>query len=261
MRKKIDRKKQSTSWGRVAKWYGPAIEKEDSFHTTLILPNLLRLLAVKKGESILDLGCGTGFFSEELARVGGTCVGIDLSREFILSAQERAKAQKLPIRYHVGSADRIGMIADASVDTVLIVLAIQNMERYRGVFAECARVLKRTGRIAIVMNHPAFRIPKSSSWEWDAKTGVQYRRVDAYLSESRIAIQMHPGARSREVTSSFHRPLQSYVSALRAVGMGISNMEEWISNKQSTSGPRAAVENRARKEFPLFLFLEARRLI
>mgnify|MGYP001560711435 CR=1 FL=1 len=248
---------QQTSWGRVAKWYGSAIEKEDSFHTTLILPNLVRLLSVKKRERILDLGCGTGFFSEEFARAGADVIGVDLSREFILSAQQRAKEQKLSILYHVGSADRLGMIADASIDTVLIVLAIQNMENYRAVFAECARVLKQAGKIVIVLNHPAFRIPKATSWEWDAKTGMQYRRVDSYLSEQRIAIQMHPGARSREITSSFHRPLQSYVSALRSVGMRISNLEEWISNKKSTSGPRAESENRARKEFPLFLYLEA----
>ncbi len=247
----------NTSWGRVAQWYDTAMQREDSYHKTVILPNLNRLLSIKKGEHLLDLGCGNGFFSEHFARAGAQVVGVDLSKEFIVAAQQRASAQKLPIRYHTGSADRLGMIATNSIDTILIVLAIQNMENYEGVFAESARVLKKSGRLAIVMNHPIFRIPKKTSWGWDMNAQVQYRRIDSYLSKEKIAIQMHPGARRQEITTSFHRPLQSYAAALRNVGFCISNLEEWISQKQSTSGPRAPLENHARKEFPLFLFIEA----
>lgn len=260
--KRKGKKEQSrqTSWGRVAKWYESAVQREDSYHKTLILPNVMRLLAPKKGESVLDLGCGSGVFSEEFARAGARVTGVDLSPEFIFSAQERAREQKLAINYSVGSADRLGMIAPGSIDTVVIVLALQNMERMKAVFIECARILKKGGRLAIVLNHPAFRIPQNSSWEWDMKLGVQYRRVDAYLSEQRIAIQMHPGSKSREITTSFHRPLQSYFSSLSASGLCVSRLEEWISNKISTSGPRAPIENKARKEFPLFLYLEARKI-
>lgn len=247
----------NTSWGRVARWYDTAIQKEESYHKTVILPNLDRLCVVKKGERLLDLGCGNGFFSEHFARSGAHVVGVDLSKEFIVAAQERARIANLLIRYHTASADRLGMIASASIDIVLLILAIQNMENYSQVFVECSRVLKKNGRLAIVMNHPVFRIPKKTSWGWDMKARVQYRRIDSYLSEEKIVIQMHPGSRDREITTSFHRPLQSYMAALRKAGFCISNFEEWISPKQSTSGPRAPLENRARKEFPLFLFLEA----
>src|SRR3989344_4304285 len=80
----------------------------------------------------------------------------------------------------------------------------------------------------VVLNHPAFRVPKESSWGWDpAAEGVQYRRVDRYLSESKEKIQTHPSAGSGQVPSagsgrvprpedytiSFHRPLQFYFKA------------------------------------------------
>ena len=81
------------------------------------------------------------------------------------------------------------------------------------------------------MNHPAFRIPKYSSWGWDA--ALQYRRIDRYLSEISIPIQMHPGKKSHEITTSFHRSLQAYAQSLREAGFGIVNLEEWISNKKA----------------------------
>jgi hypothetical protein len=51
--------------------------------------------------------------------------------------------------------------------------------------------------------------------------------------------------------------LQFYFKALRKAGFLVSRLEEWNSQKKSQPGPRADAENRARKEFPLFLALEA----
>jgi hypothetical protein len=68
---------------------------------------------------------------------------------------------------------------------------------------------------------------------------------------------MHPGAAPETMTYSFHRPMQYYVKQLNRLGMRVTGLEEWISNKVSDSGPRAPEENRARREFPLFLYLEA----
>jgi hypothetical protein len=107
------------------------------------------------------------------------------------------------------------------------------------------------------MTHPAFRIPKGSSWDWDPQTGLQYRRVERYLSETANKIQMHPGDKPDQVTLTFHRPLQVYVKHLTKAGFCVTRLEEWNSNKKSGPGPRAAEEDRARKEIPLFLFIQA----
>ena len=110
----------------------------------------------------------------------------------------------------------------------------------------------------------AARIPGRTSWEWDEATKTQYRRVNAYLSDSRAMIDMHPslsrdgGAARGKQTVSFHRPLQVYVKALAKHGFAIVKLEEWISHKKSEPGPRAKEEDRSRKEIPLFLYLEAR---
>ena len=146
------------------------------------------------------------------------------------------------------------------MDKIAFILAAQNIDNLQGAFKECGRVLKKGGKIFMVLNHPAFRIPKESGWGWDEEKKLQYRRVDSYLSEIRAKIQMHPGGNSNEFTYSFHRPLQLYFKFLSKNGFCVSRLEEWISHKKSQPGPRSIAEDIARKEFPLFLVLEAVKL-
>ena len=246
----------SASWGSVASWYGKHLEGSDTYHEKVILPNLLRLIDPKKGGVILDVACGEGYFTRALAQKGASAIGVDISEELVAIAKK--KSPEIP--YHVGSAEKLSMIANNSLDKTLCVLAIQNIGDAAGVFAEVARVLKPAGSLHLVMNHPAFRIPKQSSWDYDAKRGVQCRRIEQYLSESKAEIDMHPGMKDSPRTISYHRPLQYYFKALAKAGFAVEGLEEWISHKESVSGPRARAENRARHEIPLFAYIRAQKI-
>ncbi|HYE59723.1 MAG TPA: class I SAM-dependent methyltransferase, partial [Candidatus Kapabacteria bacterium] len=173
-------------------------------------------------------------------------------------AEQYAKKEPaLELTYHTGNAEKIAHVPDRSVDVITIVLAIQNIEGVQRVFSECARVLKPDGSLVLVLNHPAFRVPKGSEWGWDEERGIQYRRVDTYLSEAKVKIEMHPGDDPSETTVSFHRSLQYYMKALSKYGFAITRLEEWISNRQGPKGRKYAASEKARKEIPLFLCLEA----
>lgn len=253
-------KKVDTSWGGVAQWYHDTVEDKGSYQKDLILPNLIRLMDVRAGETVLDLACGEGFFSRRFNRLGAKVVASDISKELIEIAKKDKDAQG--VQFEVAPADKIPFVADASVDKIVIVLALQNIENVPGVFAECARVLKPGGKLFFVINHPAFRIPKQSSWGWDqgAEKTTQYRRIDRYLSELREYINMHPGDKPGETTVSFHRPMQYFVKSLKKNGFGVTGMEEWTSDRKSQPGPRAEAENRARIEIPMFMFVEAKKI-
>ena len=250
-------KRIETTWGNVAPWYDDLLEGtggSDTYQQKVLLPNLTRLLAPFKGGRVADVACGQGFFSRELDKLGMEVIASDISRELITIA--RKKSPKT-ISYHVSPAHTLGFIADGSIDAVLIVLAIQNIDSIARVCKEVGRVLRPGGTFFIVMNHPAFRIPKFSSWGFDREKGIEYRRLDAYMSESRAVIEMHPGATHKSQTKSFHRPLQYYVKHLSSASFSITRLEEWMSHKTSGTGPRKSAEDRARKEFPLFLMLQA----
>ncbi|MBP9694850.1 MAG: methyltransferase domain-containing protein [Candidatus Magasanikbacteria bacterium] len=245
---------KSTSWGNVAPWYHNLLKaKSGTFQHDVILPNLLRLVSPKPGQMILDLACGSGFFAREFAAAGAKVVGVDIAKELIAFAKQEVKG----VEFFVASADKIPVIKSASIDTITIVLALQNIENMAGVFTECSRVLKPNGQLFLVLNHPTFRVPKESSWGWDEEKNIQYRRIDRYLSEARVKIEMHPGDDPSVHTWSFHRPLQVYVKALAKAGFSVTKLEEWISNRQGPKGRTFSALEQSRKEIPLFLFLGA----
>lgn len=254
---KENKRKIETSWGKVAGWYDEMLEEnDDTYQKNVILPNILRLMDIKKNESVLDLACGTGFFSREFLKIGGKVIGADISPELVEIAKKNSLKE---IEYFLSSADDLSKIKSNSIDKIAFILAIQNIENISAVFSECNRVLKDGGKIFMVMNHPTFRIPKQSSWGFDEKNKIQYRRLDEYMSESKIKIEMHPGKKDNHQTVSFHRPLQVYFKTLKKNGFCVTGLEEWISDKKSQPGPRAQAEDKARKEFPMFLFVEARK--
>lgn len=247
--------KSKTSWGGVAKWYEELLQGEGTYQKEVILPNLLRLLDLRPGMKVLDLACGPGFFSKEFIKKGAKVIGVDISGELI----EIARQSAVGAEFYVSSADKLPFIKSSSIDKVVVVLALQNIEDAGAVLKECSRVLKDRGVLSLVLNHPAFRNPKVTSWGWDEKEKLQYRRVDEYLSESKVKIQMHPGDDPKDFTLSFHRPLQFYFKALGKSGFEVARLEEWNSNRKSQPGPRAKAEDVARKEIPLFLCLEAKK--
>lgn len=252
-----------TSWGNVADWYDDYLENnQDTYQAKVIWPNLLRLLEIKSGEKILDLACGSGFFSREIAKQNKNLeiTGVDVSPELIKLAQENSRDFK-NIKYLVASAESLTNLENNYFDKIICVLALQNIENVKLVFAEINRVVKSSGKILLVLNHPAFRIPGASSWLWDDVSKRQARRLDKYMSESKSEILMHPGqAENSEKTVSFHRPLQHYFKLIANAGLAVTRLEEWISHKSSETGPRKIAEDQARHEFPLFLCLEIKKL-
>ena len=254
--------KKETSWGSVSEWYNDLLNtSSDSYQKNVILPNLLRLVYPKKNMTILDLACGQGYFSHAFAEKGAEVIGSDISKELIELANKVTSENKDSIKpkFYVSPADKISFAKDSTIDVITIVLALQNIENLAGTIKECSRVLKSDGKLFIILNHPTFRIPEKSSWQWDEKENKQYRRIDSYMSDQSTKIDMTPGESNihkKKFTVTFHRPLQSYFKALNKSGLNVLRLEEWISHKKSQNGPRATEEDRTRKEIPMFLCLE-----
>lgn len=241
-----------TSWEKSADWYDGIIgERGSELYQAVVIPGALGLLAPKRGERVLDLGCGQGVFSRALAQAGCQVTGVDAAPTLIQKA--RTYPVKPPVRYLARDAAQIEDLGE--FDAASAILCVQNMEHLDIVSAAAAKVLKPGGRMLWVVNHPAFRIPRQTSWGNDEATKIQYRRIDAYSSTLSIPIIMHPGRPDSETTTSFHRSLQTLTGTGFGAGLRLAGIEEWYSHKESQPGPRAKAENRARKEFPLFLAL------
>lgn len=61
--------------------------------------NIIRRFGGKKGGILLDLACGTGSLSEEMARLGYDVIGVDSSEEMLGMALDKKFESGLPIQY------------------------------------------------------------------------------------------------------------------------------------------------------------------
>lgn len=253
---------QDTSWGGVADWYNKHLEKgDDTYHTKVVFPNILRMLGDITGKRVLDMACGQGIFAEQMRDKGAFVTGVDLGKELIAIAEDNSKTVKEKgthkVVYHVASADDLFMLKNGSFDIVVCILALQNIEDLAKTISEARRVLTHTGKLFFVLNHPSYRNPKQTYWGYNEADNKQYRRVDEYMSESHVRIDMTPGSTvDKKFTVSFHRPLQVYIKALSKNGLAVTRLEEWVSHRESERGPKKKAEDKARKEIPLFMCIE-----
>lgn len=245
---------RSQSWDAVADWYAGWVGQTGShYHRRLAIPLMLEMLVLKCGERLADLGCGHGILAPPVAEQGARYVGVDLSPRLIAQARRH---QVRHGRFLVGDATCLPehkLLGDGAFDAVAFLLSIQDINPLEEALAEAARLLRPGGRLAAVMLHPCFRIPRQSGWGWDAGRGLKFRRLDSYLSRLAIPMQEH----GQGTTRSYHRPLSDYVEALNAAGLAVTGIRELA----DISGERAGrADKRAAREFPLFLGLRAVKL-
>ena len=97
--------------------------------------------------TVLDLGCGTGRFSQGLAsRLNATVVGLDPSRKMLAEARKDLSDER--VLYTCGSAEEMPM-RDHSVDMIFISMAFHHFTNPHGVAFQCRRVLREGGRICL----------------------------------------------------------------------------------------------------------------
>ena len=106
--------------------------------------------------NILDLGCGTGRFSEALAaHFNAEVIGIDPSTRMLEQAQTKLRDQR--VRYQLGCGEAIPL-PDDSVDLVFMSMSFHHFKDRRLAARECHRVL-RDGGTAILRTGIRERIP------------------------------------------------------------------------------------------------------
>jgi demethylmenaquinone methyltransferase/2-methoxy-6-polyprenyl-1,4-benzoquinol methylase len=102
---------------------------------------------LRAGGRALDLACGTGSLTRDLARkVGkeGYVLGVDFSREMLRAAKKRSVRG---VEYRLGDATNLIGVEGDSFDTATIAYGARNIPDLDALFTEMARVVKPKGRV------------------------------------------------------------------------------------------------------------------
>jgi ubiquinone/menaquinone biosynthesis C-methylase UbiE len=143
--------------GHLIRWapsYDLAVTLLTLGRSRVIRQRTVDLADLRPGESVLEVGCGTGAVARVArARVGpdGQVFGIDPSGEMIAVARRKAARKHVQIDFRVAGIEGLPL-PDASVDAALSSLMMHHLpaDLKRTGLAEVRRVLKPGGRLVIV---------------------------------------------------------------------------------------------------------------
>ena len=134
--------------GHLAAGWLERPNRERQERTDLLLANL----ELQPGDTVVDLGAGTGYFSLPMARMvrAGKVLAVDIQPEMLTIIRDRAKKEGLAnIEPVLATPTSPGLPAD-SVDLVLMVDAYHEFSHPFEVMSEVTRALKPSGRVVLV---------------------------------------------------------------------------------------------------------------
>jgi len=130
-------------------------------------------IGYNKKTKILDIGCGTGRHSIELARRGYTVVGIDLSESLLQRAREKASGQNLPIVFQKQDARNLPFSQEFDLAIMLCEGAFPLMETDEmnfQILQNAANALKPNGKLIFTTLNGLFPLFHSVKEFLDSQT-------------------------------------------------------------------------------------------
>jgi len=106
------------------------------------------MLKLKPGERVLDVGCGTGNYTIELARQGADVIGIDNSEDMLAWARQKVKGERLKVDFQVADAAHLPF-SNSSLDIVISNGLLCFLKEPERALIEMHRVLKPRGRLVV----------------------------------------------------------------------------------------------------------------
>lgn len=142
------------TWAGLSEWWIDEL-RNDPAYEAMVTPLLLGLLRPVSGHHVLDIGCGDGRIMPHVASSGAIPIGIDSEPSLLGRAALHGPVARV-------SLPSMAAITSGSVDGAYICLVIEHIENHDALLAEAARVVRKGGNLALVVNHPVFTAPDSA---------------------------------------------------------------------------------------------------
>jgi SAM-dependent methyltransferase len=178
---------------------------------------LLDLLGMPAGLRVLDVACGHGRITRELARRGADMVGIDISGLLISTARERERDQPLGIRYVQADIASPAGLDGTVFDAVTCNFGLSDIDDLDDAAATVSGALRPGGPFVFSILHPCFPggIDVSGSWP---TTGRYYDEGHWTAGGALSSLRRQVGAN--------HRMLSTYLNTFRQHGLWVEQIAE-----------------------------------
>jgi SAM-dependent methyltransferase len=226
---------QAEHWVRWAR--APGHDSYWRFHRDAFLT-----IVPAPGRLTLDVGCGEGRLSRDLAALGHRVIGLDPSPTLA--------------RYAAAEGGTLGTVladgahlplATGAAHLVVAFMSLQDMDDMEGCVREVARVLEPGGRLCLAVVNP---INSAHTLEPDnspGRDGPWVIEPGVYWTRRRVSDEVERDG-MRMTFNSLHRPLEGYFAALEATGL----LTEAVREPQGPAPSSSSL-------FPWFLHIRARR--
>jgi SAM-dependent methyltransferase len=235
----------------------------DVYRDALNTPAFLAMLPPIAGLDGLDIGCGEGSNTRQLARLGAQMTAIDIAPTFIRHALESETAEPLGIRYLHGDGMALPL-ADASFDFATAFMSLMDMPNQQAVLQEAYRVLRPGGFLQFSILHPCFVPPRRRNVR-DADGIPRAVELADYFETTNGRVETWwfstlPVEERSKVepfrVPRFHRTLSDWVAMIVNTGLVIEAFGEPMATEAEAAAEPVIADTRIA---PIFLHIRARK--
>lgn len=173
--------------------------------------------ALPRSDSLVDIGCGTGWLTSRVAPRAKLVVGVDPSQESIAIA--RMLHAGVSISYRAETVEQYARRRTRpEFDTAISNMAASSAPDLQQFFSASRRLIRRNGLLIATIPHPCFW---PLYWGYASHPKFRYERSFAVEGKFRIRKQS-----TQMVTTHFHHPLELYFSTLTHAGFKVEAVRE-----------------------------------
>jgi len=242
-----------TAWDFAADAYAKGqADGRDYYRLEFFGPAQIAMTGNVRGAALLDVGCGSGYFSRAMADGGAKVTAFDISPRMIEHAR---KTFGSGITYEVLDATTLGdHYPEAAFDVVTACMSLQDMPDVPAVLRGVHRVMKPGGRFVASIEHPCSSTP-FREWQRDPARRKQWLCIDRYFEHGAMDYTWKKWS-YEFTTAALHVPLETWVGWIRDAGLVIRDLREPRPTSEMVRA-RPDLEDAAR--VPYFLMFELRR--
>jgi len=157
--------------------FGPLMFREELWAAAPAeVDAIVELVDLPPRSAVLDLGCGVGRHSLELARRGYQVTGVDRTAAYLLEARKRARRERVPVTFL--AADMREFVRPAAFDVVLSLCTsfsyFEDAADNKRVLVNVARSLKPQGRFVLQLMGKEVLARIFQARDWREQDGIYF---------------------------------------------------------------------------------------